>query len=1186
MTMEPEVQKLIAAVETVMNSSVSHQERILAHKVCDDFKENPSMSIKYGLILARKGYSPIIRHFGLQLLEHSIKYHWNDLLSDERDEMKKSAMELISNGTQGILVEAYHIKDAVSRITVEILKRDWPQLWPTLLRDLETLCHQGETETELVLMVFLRVVEDVIIFQSIPQQRRREIQQTLTANLGELFKFFLTKLNYHKEQYHNLEKGFGEEAQMMAVVHCRVCEAVLKTLCGFVEWVPMGHILDDNSLLLRLLCLLLNDKSLQLMAAECLLLIVSRKGRLEDRKPLLILFSEDAMDIIFTAAVEANNSSEDERYYLFLKRLCQVLTEIGKQLCALWGSAEDVQKPSTFGKYLEAVLAFTQHSSKFLGSVTHSLWASLLRHDIISEDETLLSFIPQLVRSATTTIIKVGFPSQANSPSCGYARLDFDSDEEFNLFFSRYRAEVAETLRLATRLNPRCTFEVAASWLQELLQKPVDVGGGTERGNCNLSSPAFLEWDGLTTFLESVMSRLTSSPNPQPDLAAGIQLLHLVLDYNTQDPLILSCLLSCVSALFTFLNHSLETLPKVLNKIFSAVVFNLPGQTKSTRSKAVKNVRQHACSVLVKVCKQYPDLLFPVFPQLHQNIQNIARDPVQLSQMEKCILTEALILISNQSQNFEKQSAFIEEVLSPVKEIWLSHSFEVAFQSPEKFMSFVGLDQPPVEPSSDDLCGINRSQISYCITTILAVMKRSKWPDDLQIAKSGGFLSLGPDFSERLRNPATPHISILLNNLFALMRTLSALWLPENLKLRHQDFYNAYDLQEVDKLAVLGIQPPYIDNTDSTTSKQPVERMQNFISNIHDNGYHILGNAGLCLGYEFYAHSHLSAMFMNYVLTNLNSLPDYRMRPVIRVFMKPYVQHCPREYFATAVLPLLSKLCPYMYQRLSKRWEQINERCQDSSSVDEDKEVLEDQLTRQLTREYLELLGVVCMNRKSESEENLDDMEVVPQGGPNKDDSLSELGQMCMRTEEIAQAIVLCVYEGLVWSDSSACHKCISLGWPLLRQMIADESITSKAACHLLHAVLLGLNMHGQHEAGQAMLLSLGLQVYEALRPLFPDIRSVMKLIPFCTEAVLQSFDDKVLHAPPQKQSEKRKKDAFKKLVSEIIGKSISEHFKKDKYFEKLPPIFHLKNKNRSLDVLEMPETAGLTELFCNENPN
>ncbi|GAB1599827.1 exportin-5-like [Argonauta hians] len=1185
--MDKDVQQLIAAVETVMNPAVRNEDRMLAHKVCDELKEMPSKSIEFGLILAHSQYSPIIRHFGLQLLEHCIKYHWNDLVPAEKNRMKKSALELIATGTQGILVEVHHIKDAVSRITVEIIKRDWPQLWGTLLKDLEMLSLQGETQTELVLLVFLRVVEDVITFQNIPQQRRREIQQTLTANLGDLFKFFLGKLTYHKEQYQTLQQSPEREYQLRALIHCRVCDSVLHTLCGFVEWVPMFHILDNNSLLLRLLCLLLNDKSLQLMAVECLLLIVSRKGRLEERKPLLILFSDDAMSIIFTAAIEANNSSTDERYYLFLKRLCQVFTEIGKQLCALWGFSEDVQKPPTFTKYLEAVLAFTEHPSRFLGSLTHSLWASFLRHEIISEDETLLSYVPRLVHSATTTIIKIGFPSQTKSPSCSYALLDFDSDEEFNLFFSRYRAEVAETLRLATRINPKCTFEAVANWLQDLLKKPVDIGGGTERGNCNLSSPAFLEWDGLTTFLESVMSRLITSPNPQPDRAAGVQLLKQVLDYNTQDPLILSCWLSCVSALFTFLTDSVDTLPIVLEKIFSAVIFNLPGQTKSTRSKAVKNVRQHACSVLVKVCKQYPDLLFPVFPSLYQHIQNIAKDPIQLSQMEKCILTEALILISNQSQNFDKQSTFIEEVLQPVKEIWLSSNFELAFQSPDKFMSFVGLDQPPVEPSTDDLSGINRSQISYCIITILAVMKRSKWPDDFQIAKSGGFANPNVDSSILLRNPATPHISILLNNLFAMLRTLNALWLPENLKLRHPDFCNSYDLQEVDKLAVLGIQPPYIDNTDSTISKQPVERMQNFIGNIHDNSYHILGNAGLCLGYEFYAHPTLSTLLLDYVFFNLNNIPDYRLRPIIRVFMKPYVQHCPREYFVTAVLPLLAKLCPYMYQRLSLKWAQINQRCQDSSSVDEDKEVLEDQLTRQLTREYLELLGVICMNKKSDSEDNVDDMEIVCQGAPPRDDSLSELGQMCMKTEEIYPFIFLCVYDGLLWRDSSTCHKCISLGWPVLKQMLAEKTVTAAGAHHLLNAVLLGLKLHGQHEAGQAMLLSLGLQVYEVLRPIFPDVHTVMQQqIPFCTENSLKTFDEKLLHVTPQKQSEKRKKDAFKKLVSDIIGKNLGEHFKKEKHFEKLPPIFHLKNKLPSLDIFDTSETTGLADLFTIEAAN
>ena len=30
----------------------------------------------------------------------------------------------------------------------------------------------------------------------------------------------------------------------------------------------------------------------------------------------------------------------------------------------------------------------------------------------------------------------------------------------------------------------------------------------------------------------------------------------------------------------------------------------------------------------------------------------------------------------------------------------------------DKFLSYVGLDQPPVEPSSEDTCGINRSHVS------------------------------------------------------------------------------------------------------------------------------------------------------------------------------------------------------------------------------------------------------------------------------------------------------------------------------------------------------------------------------------------------------------------------------------------------------------------------------------------
>ena len=140
-----------------------------------------------------------------------------------------------------------------------------------------------------------------------------------------------------------------------------------------------------------------------------------------------------------------------------------------------------------------------------------------------------------------------------------------------------------------------------------------------------------------------------------------------MLNYDTKDPLILSCVLSCVSALFIYINNCSEKLSSVLNKIFSAAQFTVEGQTKATRSKAVKNVRRHACSCVVKICKTYPDLLLPGFNELYSLIKQLSSNREQLSQMEKTTLVEALILISNRFHDFQKQSNFIEEVMQPVK---------------------------------------------------------------------------------------------------------------------------------------------------------------------------------------------------------------------------------------------------------------------------------------------------------------------------------------------------------------------------------------------------------------------------------------------------------------------------------------------------------------------------------------
>lgn len=76
-------------------------------------------------------------------------------------------MKLLERGIEPQLQELVHIKDALSRVVVEMIKREWPQQWPTLLAELQTACKHGGSQTELVLFVFLRLAEDVALLQVI-----------------------------------------------------------------------------------------------------------------------------------------------------------------------------------------------------------------------------------------------------------------------------------------------------------------------------------------------------------------------------------------------------------------------------------------------------------------------------------------------------------------------------------------------------------------------------------------------------------------------------------------------------------------------------------------------------------------------------------------------------------------------------------------------------------------------------------------------------------------------------------------------------------------------------------------------------------------------------------------------------------------------------------------------------------
>lgn len=70
---------------------------------------------------------------------------------------------------------------------------------------------------------------------------------------------------------------FSLFSHTQARAHCRVAVATLNTLAGYIDWVSLFYITSGNCRLLEILCVLLSEPELQLEAAECLLIAISRK---------------------------------------------------------------------------------------------------------------------------------------------------------------------------------------------------------------------------------------------------------------------------------------------------------------------------------------------------------------------------------------------------------------------------------------------------------------------------------------------------------------------------------------------------------------------------------------------------------------------------------------------------------------------------------------------------------------------------------------------------------------------------------------------------------------------------------------------------------------------------------------------------------------------------------------------
>ncbi|GCB79671.1 hypothetical protein scyTo_0019586, partial [Scyliorhinus torazame] len=145
---------------------------------------------------------------------------------------------------------------------------------------------------------------------------------------------------------------------------------------------------------------------------------------------------------------------------------------------------------------------------------------------------------------------------------------------------------------------------------------------------------------------------------------------------------------------------------------------------------------------------------------------------------------------------------------------------------------------------------------------------------------------------------------------------------------------------------------------------------------------------------------------------------------------------------------------------------------------------------------------------------------------------------------------------------------------------VLSATLHSDAASWFFMSVLRGLQMHGQHEGCLAALVHLAFMIYEALRPRYPDLKTVMQQVPQISGDALDQFDTKLLNPSSHKMGDKRRKDLFKKLLSGCIGKPLGQKFKKEVHIKNLPSLFKKPKPQPTTPIEETTEDNILTPLF------
>ncbi|KAJ4797076.1 Protein HASTY 1 [Rhynchospora pubera] len=1081
------------------------------------------------LLLVRKNWSSEIRLHGFKMLQHLVRFRWEEFNPTERREFANYTLNLITEVAGP--TEEWALKSQTAALVAEVVRREGITIWSELFPSVVSLSIKGPTEAELVAMILRWLPEDITVHnEDLEGDRRRELLRGLTESLSEILpllyslleKHFISAMTEHANQ--NLES---------AKQHAATVTAALNAVNAYAEWAPVPDLAKFG--LIHGCSSLLPYNEFRLHACEFFKFICQRKRPVDGTA----LEFDSAMNSTFQILMsvsrdflnksKSNPSTIDESEYEFAECILESMVALGSSnMQCIIG---DVIMTSQF---LQQMLEYYQHYRISLHFQSLLFWLALLREPAkaksvaqCSGDNTSSSsnssvspaekdrkgasaFITDEICSV---ILDISLQRMLKKSAVSGEVLELWSDElEGKADFSQYRSRLLDVIKLTSSQKPLIAATRVAQRMGTVLGNTSHLPTSAQETAVVESTQLGLEAVINAVFDASMESVINTNEQAKFQLHSIFEgILQQLLLIKWTEPALVVILGHYLESFGPYLKYFPDSVASVVNKLFELLTC-IPISLNDPSSNGARHARLQICTSFIRISLAADKSLLPHTKAIADTMGYLQAEG-QLLRGEHNLLCEAF-LVTASSAGLSQQQEVLAWLLEPLSKMWTPLEWQNAYLSDQ-----FGLVR---------LCSDSQFMwsIYHTVTFFEKALKRSgiRKPASAGVPKS--------------MHPVSPHLPWMLPPLLKLIRAIHALWSEPVAQNLNAEMKAAKSMSSVEQASLLGETHKVTGRSQVGSSDGDIEgeskenNIRNWLKGTRDSGYNVIGLSAT-IGEPFYRSIEVSSLAVA-LMENIQSMEFRHIRQLIHLVLVPVVKNCPVDLWEVCIVNFLHPLFLHCHQVLGFSWAgllqegraKVPDNLGNLTGLELKVEVMEEKLLRDLTREVCSVLSAIASPGLNAGLPSLEQL------GTNRGDqsalrnleSFSSTSLVGFLLLHKTQAILLLriMIDVLNWTDADAVTRAVPFCRALVLLSIATNNTELRqfVTKDLFSAIIQGLAFESNAFIS-AELLGLCREIYVYLLDWDPTPRQVLMSLPHIKQEDLAAFEDalsKTMSPKEQKQ--------------------------------------------------------------------